>query len=440
MNPIRDRFVALAPRTRWIFFGAVTTAALFVLLLTRRGSNETGVGTRTSAAAGDRGSDAAMPGMKANSGGAVKLTAAQISQFGVTFGMVALRPLSTDVRTVGTVMVDETRVAKVTSKFSGYVERLNVNFVGQAVHRGQTLAQVFSPDLLAAEQELLLAAKLSRTVEGSSVPGVPSMTGDLVVPARQRLRLWDVSDAEINRVLQTGRPIRTVALSTPTSGIVTDKKVVQGQAIQAGEELYTITDLSSVWLEAQVREGDAGVVAPGTAAVIELAAYPGRAFTGRVSYVYPVLSAEARTVAARIVVPNPDGRLKPGMYATVRLNTSTQTALTIPRSAVVQTGERSIVFVDAGGGELVPREVRLGRSGSDFIEVLVGLRAGQRVVTSAQFLIDSESNLADVMRSMVGNGNTAGTREAKQSGPENLNEKGADLRGTPQLTTPPKSK
>ncbi len=434
MNRIRDRVSALPHRAWWILLAAVAVTAVLIFVA-RRGSGEAAPGTT-----GKQGSGEAMQGMNMSSNGSVKLTPVQLAQFGVTFGYVAMRPLSTEVRTVGTVMVDETRVAKVTSKFSGYIERLNVNFVGQAVRRGQSLAEVFSPDLLAAEQELLMAARLSQTAGGSSLPGVPATNIDLVSAARQRLRLWDVSDAEINQVVRTGRPIRTVALRTPNSGIVTDKKVVQGQAIQAGEELYTITDLSSVWLEAQVREGDAGAIAPGTAAVIELAAYPGRAFTGRVSYIYPVLNTEARTVAARIVVPNPEGRLKPGMYATVRLNTATQTSLTIPRSAVVRTGERSIVFVDAGGGELVPREVRLGRSGSDFIEVLVGLQAGQRVVTSAQFLVDSESNLADVMRNMVGNENASGTREVKQEGRDSMTEKGADLRRARQLTTPPKSR
>ena len=282
MNRIRDRVSALPHRAWWIVLGAVAVTAVLIFVA-RRGSGEPAPGT-----AGEQGSGGAMQGMNMSSNGTVKLTSAQLAQFGVTFGNVALRPLSTEVRTVGTVMVDETRVAKVTSKFAGYIERLNVNFVGQAVRRGQSLAEVFSPDLLAAEQELLLAARLSQTIGGSSVPGVPATNIDLVSSARQRLRLWDVSDAEINQVVRTGRPIRTVALRTPTSGIVTDKKVVQGQAIQAGEELYTITDVSSVWLEAQVREGDAGAVAPGTAAVIELAAYQiGRA-SCRERVCYPV--------------------------------------------------------------------------------------------------------------------------------------------------------
>ena len=187
--------------------------------------------TRSSAAM------ASMPGMKPAAAGSVLITPEQLRQFGITFGPVQLRPLEYQVRTAGIVAVDESRVAKVTPKFSGYVEQLYVNFVGQAVRRGQPLAAIFSPDLVAAEQELLLARRLSRTIGSSSVPGVAGASTDLLTAARERLRLWDVSEPQINAVLSSGRPIRTVTLFSPTSGIVLDKKIVQGQAIQAGQEL-----------------------------------------------------------------------------------------------------------------------------------------------------------------------------------------------------------
>ena len=262
----------------------------------------------------------------------------------MSFGTVALRPLSNEVRTVGTVVVNETRLAKVTPKFSGYAEKLYVNFVGQRVRRGEPLAEIFSPDLVAAEQELLVSARLSRTLGASTVPGVPGNTTDLLAAAKERLRLWDVSDGQINAVLTSGRPMRTVTISAPASGFVIDKKIVQGQSIQAGAELYTIADLSDVWVEAQLREEDAGRVATGATATLDFTSYPGRPFAGRVTYIDPMLGETARTVKARITVLNTDARLKPGMYATVVLNSSTQSALTIPRSAVVQTGERALVL------------------------------------------------------------------------------------------------
>jgi len=363
----------------------------------------------------------------------------QIQQLGVTFGTVALRPLSNEVRTVGTVVVNETRLAKVTPKFSGYAEKLYVNFVGQPVRRGQALAAIFSPDLVAAEQELLVSARLSRTIGASSVPGVPGNNTDLLAAAKERLRLWDVSDAQINEVLATGRPTRTVTLTAPASGFVIDKKVVEGQSIQAGAELYTIADLSDVWVEAQLREEDAGRIGIGAPATLQFTSYPGQPFTGRVTYIDPMLGEQSRTVKARVTVPNSDGRIKPGMYATVILSSSTQAALTVPRSAVVQTGERALAFVDLGNGRLAAQTVRLGRAGGDYVEVLSGLASGQRVVTSAQFLIDSESNLGEVMKSMIGMRGQSGNMSDMAPEPANaVNGKGADMRGMPGMSPPPK--
>jgi Cu(I)/Ag(I) efflux system membrane fusion protein len=251
--------------------------------------------------------------------------------------------------------------------------------------------------------------------------------------------LWDVSEAQIREVLNTGKPMRTVAIVSPASGVILDKKVVQGQAIQAGEELYTIADLSDVWIDAQLREEDAGRVSVGSTAILQFTSYPGRAYAGRVTYVYPTLTEQARTVKARITVPNPGGRLKPGMYATVTITASGASALTVPRSAVVQTGERVLVFVDTGGGNMRAQPIQLGRTGSDYIEVLSGVVAGQRVVTSAQFLLDSESNLADVMKSMIGD---RGVQDAmpptNMPSPNDVNAKGADMRGMPGMTLPAK--
>jgi len=375
--------------------------------------------------------------MNAQSSGSISVTPDQVRQFGITFGTVELRPLSDQVRTTGIVAVNETRLAKVSPKLSGYVEQLYANFVGQYVRRGQALAAVFSPDLVAAEQELIVSSRLSRTIGSSAVPGVPGSTTDLLTAAKERLRLWDVSDAQIAEVLRTGKAQRTVPILAPASGVILDKKVVLGQAIQAGEELYTIADLSDVWVDAQLREEDAGRVGAGAMAVLQFTSDPGRPYTGRVTYVYPTLTEQARTVKARVTVPNPNMRLKPGMYATVTITTSTVSALTVPRSAVIQTGERALVFVDAGSGNLQAQPVQLGRSGSDYVEVLSGLVAGQRVVTSAQFLLDSESNLAEVMKSMIGQGVRSNAEKTNPS-TNDVNAKGADMRGMPGMTSPPK--
>ena len=422
-------------RRTLILWSIAAVAALIVLgtFSVRRRSRREADASQTASSTSMQG----MPGMNAQSSGSISVTPDQVRQFGITFGAVEVRPLSDQVRTTGIVAVNETRLAKVSPKLSGYVEQLYANFVGQYVRRGQALAAVFSPDLVAAEQELIVSSRLSRTIGSSAVPGVPGSTTDLLTAAKERLRLWDVSDAQIAEVLRTGIAQRTVPILAPASGVILDKKVVLGQAIQAGEELYTIADLSDVWVDAQLREEDAGRVGAGAMAVLQFTSDPGRPYTGRVTYVYPTLTEQARTVKARVTVPNPNMRLKPGMYATVTITTSTVSALTVSRSAVIQTGERALVFVDAGSGNLQAQPVQLGRSGRDYVEVLSGLVAGQRVVTSAQFLLDSESNLAEVMKSMIGQG-VRSNAEMTNPSTNDVNAKGADMRGMPGMTSPPK--
>ncbi|MGH7506541.1 MAG: efflux RND transporter periplasmic adaptor subunit, partial [Longimicrobiales bacterium] len=335
-----------------------------------------------------------MDGTPIGSDGGVRLTADQIRTFGVTFGTVEQRTLTDEVRTVGIVNFDETRMAGVTTKFSGYVERLYVDFTGRPVRRGEPLVEIYSPELVAAQEELLLAARLEQDLARTTVPGVPPGSMNLLAAARQRLRLWDISDAQIERILRTGRAQRTLTLYAPVSGIVVEKNILAGQAVQAGQPLYTIADLSEVWVEAELRETDAGLVAQGDVATIEVSAFPGRPLQGRVEYVYPTLQEQARTLKARIALANPDGRLKPGMYATVRLRAPGRTALTVPTSAILNTGERRIVFVDMGAGGIMPHEVEIGQVSGEYAEVVSGLEPGQRVVTSAQYMLDSESNLA----------------------------------------------
>lgn len=375
-----------------------------------------------------------MEGMSMSGDGSVRLTADQIRTFGVTFGTVEQRTLTDEVRTVGIVNFDETRMAGVTPKFSGYVERLYVDFTGRPVRRGEPLIEIYSPELVAAQEELLLAARLEEDLTRTTVPGVPRGSMNLLAAARQRLRLWDISDSQIDRILRTGRAQRTLTLHAPVSGIVVEKNILSGQAVQAGQPLYTIADLSEVWVEAEVREADAGLIAEGDVATVEVSAFPGRPLQGRVEYVYPTLQEQARTLKARIAIANPDGRLKPGMYATVRLSAPGRTALTVPTSAILNTGERRVVFVDMGAGEIMPHEVEIGSIAGEYSEVLSGLEPGQRVVTSAQYMLDSESNLAEVMRSMMGTMNMSDMQGMDMEGMDmpagnSGDMQGADMKG-----------
>ena len=397
---------------RYVALAAVLLAVVVTVVLVSRAKGDGGAKqpmvadtkiARPTASEGMTGMPgmAGMADMPAN-GGNVRLTSAQLKQFGVTFGVVEIRTLSSESRVAGVVTVNESRMAQVAPKFSGFIERLYVNATGQPVRRGQPLADIYSPELVAAQQELLLAGQLQRDLGGTTVPGLPAGSADLVGAARRRLQLWDVSDAQIAEVLRTGRARRTLTLYSPATGVVLEKKVMQGQSVAAGEQLYTIADLADVWVELSLRESDAASVRPGSSADIELAGLPGRTFKGRVTYVYPTLDPASRSVRARVVVTNTDGVLKPGMYATVRLTTPSRSALTIPTSALLRTGDRTVAFMDMGGGELMPMDVKTGRTAGEYTEVLSGLDSGTRVVTSAQFLLDSESNLGEVMKSMIG--------------------------------------
>lgn len=380
-----------------------------------------------------------MAGMEMSTGGngSVTLSGDQMRKFSVALGTVERRMLEDAVRTVGSVTLDETRVTQVAPRIGGFIERLYVDFTGQPVRRGQPLLDIYSPELLAAQQELLLAAQLEANIGQSSVPGVPANTTNLVAAARRRFALWDVSDAQVNEVLRTGRTRRTMTLFAPASGIVTEKKVVRGQSVVPGEHMYTIVDLSHVWVEAEIREADIARVRVGSGADVEVTGLPGRTFKGRVEYVASTVQGDSRTVRARVAVANGEGVLKPGMYATVRLLTPTRMALTVPSSAILRTGERALVFVDMGGGKLMPHEIEAGRVAGDYTEVLSGVEAGQRVVTSAQFLLDSESNLAEIMKGMLGMGSGGGGKPASDAA--GMSDKGADLKGMPGMSQPASS-
>ena len=353
-----------------------------------------------------------MPGMDMSgmsTDGTVQLTPDQIRQFGITFDSVAERELQGSVRAAGSIAYDETTLATVAARFDGFIERLYVNITGQQVRLGQPLADIYSPELLAAQEELLLAVRLGSTSDRTLVPG-NAPPSDLVAAARQRLRLLGVSNAQIDEVLASGRARRALTIYSPANGVVVEKMAIQGAGVDTGDPLFQIADISRVWVEAELREADAAQIGTGAPATVEVSALPGRRLQGRVDYIYPSLASETRTLKARIRLANPEGRLRPGMYAAVLLSAPSRTALTIPASALIRTGERQVVFVAEGASQLRPQEVEIGRESGGLVEVLAGLQRGQRVVTSAQFLLDSESNLATVMKSMIGQMSTSDLR------------------------------
>lgn len=363
------------------------------------------------------GSDAAMPGMQVSADGSAMLSAAAIRQFGITFDSAVVRELRGSFRTVGTVTVDESGVVAVTTKVAGFIERLDAKVTGQRVTRGQVLAAVYSPEVLVAEEELLVAQRLS-------LPTAATTTREdenLLSAARRRLRLLDVSDAQIDELLRTQRVQRTTAIIAPVSGVLTERAVSQGQAVQVGMPLFTISDLSKLWIDVRIPAATGASVRDGMSATYTVTGVPGRTYTGRVSYIYPTVGDQSRTLSARVLVRSEDGVLKPGMFATVAIASPGRRVLTVPRAAVIETGERSVVFVDMGGGQLMPHDVEVGAATTDLVEVLAGLTAGQRVVTSAQFLLESESNLAEVMRGMIGMGAAKGSADTDM--------KGMDMRG-----------
>ena len=330
----------------------------------------------------------------------VTVTPESAARMGLTYGAVELRQMARETRTSARIVPDEKRLFTVTTKVGGWVERLFVDVTGQAVRRGQPLLSLYSPDLLASEQEFVAALRTRDQLASSPYPSVANGGGGLVEAARNRLRLWDVPDATIARIESTRSVERAITLLSPASGFVLDKKVLQGQKIMPGEPLMTVADLSTVWAEADLYEADIPFVSVGMRAELSLPFMPGKTFEARVAFLDPVLNPQSRTLRARLTIPNPGFLLKPDMYGDVRLKLDLGRSLAVPASAILPAGSRNIAFVAAGDGSIRPVEVTLGpRSGDDFV-VLAGLHQGDRVVTSANFLVDSESSLKAALQAV----------------------------------------
>ncbi len=320
----------------------------------------------------------------------VSLPPARQQLIGVQKAVAETRSLGRAVRTVGRVDVDERRLYTITTKFDGYIEKLYVNYTGRQVGRGQPLFSVYSPDLLATQQEYLLALRAA------------AQSPSLLESARRRLLLWDITPSDIRDLERTGRPRKSLTVDSPTSGYVMTKAAVEGMRVAAGTPLFEIADLEHLWVQADIYESELPYVQVGSAASITLQYIPGRTWTGRVTFVAPTVDPMTRTVKARVELDNRDGALKPDMFANVVIASPALPSVTVPESAVLQTGTRSIVFVIRPDNTFEPREVSVGTHADGFYEIRSGVQAGETVATQANFLIDSESRLKAALSQMSG--------------------------------------
>jgi membrane fusion protein, copper/silver efflux system len=334
--------------------------------------------------------------------GTVTISPERIQMLGVRTEAASLRPMAHTVRAVGTVAADERRISVVNPKFEGWIEQLHVSTTGQTVRRGEPLLEVYSPDLVLAQREYLVARSAATDMAHADAMARDNANA-IAAAALSRLKNWDISADQLARLQRSGVAKRTLTLDAPIGGIVMDKPALQGLHFGAGDTLYRIVDLSTVWVMADVFEQDLAQIRPGQSATITVQAYPGRVFEGRVAFVYPTLNAQTRTAKVRVEVPNPDLLLKTDMYATVEIAAPVETAtvLAVPDSAVLDTGTRQTVLVDRGEGRFEPRAVKLGARADGYVAVLDGLSAGEKVVTGANFLIDAESNLRAALQAFT---------------------------------------
>ena len=351
----------------------------------------------------------------------VEITPEQRQLIGVKTVKVSLKPLQKVIRTVGRIEADERKLATINTKIEGWIEKLYVDYTGRYVKKGEPLAEIYSPELLATQQEFISTLKWAGKQTGTAqtpdathsghdhssqatgnepVSELQKMltkdAGAALDAARQRLRLWDISEKQIKHIEQTGKAVRTLTLYSPVSGFVTQKMAVQGMKVMPGEKLFDIADLSTLWIIADIYEYELSFVRVGQPARITLSYFPGRELSSQIDYIYPTISADTRTTKVRLTLPNPGGRLKPQMFTNVEIRINLGKRLVVPESAVIDTGTSQVVYVDRGDGAFEPREVQLGLRADGAVEVLRGLKIGEKVVSSANFLIDSEAQLKGV--------------------------------------------
>jgi Cu(I)/Ag(I) efflux system membrane fusion protein/cobalt-zinc-cadmium efflux system membrane fusion protein len=352
-------------------------------------------------------------------GTTVRIDPAVVQNMNVQTALVELRDLTHEIRTVGYLEYDQERMVTVTTKYTGWVEKVYINYVGEPVKRGQALFEIYSPELVQTEQELLSAIEYARRFEGTA-EGARRRAEALVDAARTRLSYWDISPEQIAQLEETGQIFRTLKVVAPSSGVVMKRMPgLEGMAVHPGMETYHIADLSSLWLSVEIFEDHVAWIREGTPANVEFTYFPGETFRGTVRFIEPEFSEKTRTLPVKLEMPNPGGRLRAGMFATVTFQPiAASEVVTVPSLAVLRTGQRNVVVVDVGEGRFAPREITVGHEGDGYVEVLEGVEEGDRVVTSAQFLIDSEANLQEAIQKMIAQrqGASAGLPEARMSG------------------------
>jgi RND family efflux transporter MFP subunit len=378
---------------------AVTAAA--ALTLTPAGDALYALITRrppAAAAAGDQATAAHPPAHAAaetavTPRGPVTIDARRQQLIGVRLTSVRRTSITPEIRASAIVRYDETRQSEINTRVDGWIRELHADFTGKTITRGEPLFTLYSPELLNAQNEYLLAVRGRTQSSGAQVPAVREYSERLVDAARERLLRWDLAEADIQRLEQSGAAVDTIAFRSPVSGIIVEKAAVEGMRVMAGQTLFRIADLSTIWVEADVYEQDLSLVRIGQNASITVDAYPGERLAGRAIYVYPTVDERTRTAKVRFRFPNRGGRLKPGMFATVELVGAAASALTIPVDALIDTGTEQVVFVAQGDGYFEPRRVRIGRRTSDEVVITDGLKEGEQVATGANFFLDSESQL-----------------------------------------------
>jgi Cu(I)/Ag(I) efflux system membrane fusion protein/cobalt-zinc-cadmium efflux system membrane fusion protein len=331
----------------------------------------------------------------------VQLSPERMQSIGVRLSRVERKVVGDEIRTTGNVAVDETKLAFVQVRYSGYIQKVFANATYQYLRKGQPLFTIYSPDLAATEREYLVAKQNQKSVAGSTVPGVVESSASLLEASAERLKQWGVPPHEIARLESTGQVQQELQVDSPVSGYITERSALPNLTVQPETRLYSVANLSTVWIFAEVFQNDLGRIKVGDRASLTVDTYPRRNFEGRVNFIYPQVDMTTRTSRVRLIFPNPGLKLTPGMFVNAVLQARSQTQLVIPASGVLQSGKREVVFVNRGDGYLEPREVELGaRSGEDLV-VVKGLKEGEEIVTSANFLIDSESQLQAALGSFV---------------------------------------
>lgn len=341
-------------------------------------------------------------GTSQEAAGGVRINPVTVQNIGVRTELIKRRDLIREIRTIGRIDYDERKIAYINTKVGGWIEKLYADYTGKSVKKGEKLLEIYSPELVATQEEYLLALEYTEKLKESKFTEISKRADSLLESSRKRLKYWDITDEQIEELTQTRKAQKTLALHSPVEGIIIHKNALEGKYTKPGENLYRIADISRIWVYADIYEYELPWIKTGQEAEISLSYLPGKTFKGKVVYVYPYLEAKTRTVKVRIEFANPNWDLKPEMYTDVKINTEVRKkVLAVPQEAVIHSGIRKVIIIDKGKGLFMPRDVKLGLETREYYEIISGVKEGERVVTSSQFLIDSESQLKAAISKML---------------------------------------